>query len=169
MEYLEGPRIFLRHFEEADLSRLVRLFSNPEVMEYSSGVKNQDQVEEWLYKCLSNYKRSKKNLYAIVENGANNAIGYCGHLEFEDVGGKPETEIGYRLLPEKWGIGYATEAAKIVRDYGFNELSLKRQISIIEPTNIRSVRVAKKIGMSYEKDVLMPWYTKPDHVYSIER
>ncbi len=168
MKILQGTRIFLRRFEKFDVESLVQLFSNEKVMEFSSGVKNRSQVEEWLEKCLHKYKTSNKNLYAVVKNGDSFAMGYCGHFEFDDVGGQPETEIGYRLCLKYWGNGFATEAAELVRDFGFGILGLKRQISIIEPTNTKSIRVAKKIGMKFEKEVYMPWYDKPDHLYVIE-
>ena len=67
-----------------------------------------------------------------------------------------------------WGRGYATEAAQAVRDYAFNRLRLPRLIAMIDPQNIASIRVAEKLGMYYEKDVMFEGYTHPDRVYAIE-
>jgi len=94
-------------------------------------------------------------------------IGYCGLFFFPDIEGQAEVEIGYRLARSVWGKGYATEAAKAVRDYAFNVLRLERLIAMIDPSNIASIRVAEKIGMHYEKEVMFEGYTHPDHVYVI--
>jgi len=56
-----------------------------------------------------------------------------------------------------------------VRDYAFNTLGLKRLIAIIDPANTASIRVAEKIGMKYEQDVMFEGYDHPDHVYAITR
>ena len=53
--------------------------------------------------------------------------------------------------PQFWGNGYATEAAIACRDYAFAELGRERVISLIEPDNVASIRVAEKIGESYER------------------
>jgi RimJ/RimL family protein N-acetyltransferase len=81
----------------------------------------------------------------------------------------PHVEIGWRLMRSAWGQGYATEAARAVRDYAFNTLGLQRLIAMIDPSNLASIRVAKKIGMCYEKDILLEGYTHPDHLYVIAR
>ena len=78
-----------------------------------------------------------------------------------------EVEIGYRLRRSAWGQGYATEAAQEVRDYAFHTLGMKRLIAIIDPANVASIRVAEKIGMNYEQDVMFEGYTHPDHVYVV--
>ena len=54
------------------------------------------------------------------------------------------------------------------RDYAFDTLGLSRLIALIDPANAASIRVARKAGMHYETDVMMPGYTYPDHLYSIQ-
>jgi ribosomal-protein-alanine N-acetyltransferase len=66
--------------------------------------------------------------------------------------------MGTRLCPE---------AAKAVRNFAFATLDIKRLIAMIDPSNSVSIRVAKKIGMHYEKDLLLEGYTHPDRVYVI--
>ena len=84
---------------------------------------------------------------------------------FSDVNGQPEVEIGYRLTRTMWGNGYGTEAACVVRDYAFESLALKRLIAMIDPDNFSSIRVAEKLGMHYEREIMLEGYTHPDHVY----
>jgi RimJ/RimL family protein N-acetyltransferase len=67
--------------------------------------------------------------------------------------GDVETELGWKLGREHWGRGYATEAAAACRDWAFGELELTRLISLIAFENTASVRVAEKIGETFERDV----------------
>jgi RimJ/RimL family protein N-acetyltransferase len=86
---------------------------------------------------------------------------------FDDVNGRPEVEIGYRLIRSAWGHGYATEAAQAVATYA-TTLGIQRLIALIDPGNVASIRVAYKLGMHYEADVMFDGYTHPDHVYTME-
>jgi hypothetical protein len=94
-------------------------------------------------------------------------IGYCGLFYFPDIDGQPEIEIGYRLARSAWGHGYATEAALSVRDFAVTTLGIKRLIAMIDPSNLASIRVAEKLGMRYEKEVMLEGYTHPDHIYAM--
>jgi hypothetical protein len=106
---------------------------------------------------------------AVIEKTSNELIGYCGLFYYPDVCGQPENEIGYRLARPSWGRGYATEAARAVRDYSFGVLGLLRLIAMIDPQNVASLRVAEKLGMHYENDMMFEGYTHPDEVYAINR
>lgn len=58
-----------------------------------------------------------------------------------------QIEIGWHLARRVWGNGYASEAARVVLQYGFTDLSLERIFAVIKPGNIRSAAVARRIGM----------------------
>lgn len=163
----ETPRLVIRPFHVVDAEAMDHIFGNPEVMRFSSGVQSSAWVCQWLRRCLEDYLNRKFGLWAVVERKSRNVIGYCGLTHFPDVGGRPETEIGYRLARDSWGYGYGTEAAQAVRDYAFYTLALNRLIAIIDPENAASIRVAEKIGLRYEKDVMLEGYTHPDRMYSI--
>ena len=60
-------------------------------------------------------------------------------------------EIGYRLAFSKWGQGLATEAVEGIKKYVFSQYPLDKVIAIIEPQNVRSIRVAEKVGFSLSK------------------
>ncbi len=60
------------------------------------------------------------------------------------------------LATAAWGRGYATEIAGALKEYAFSTLGLKRLISLIEPANQRSERVAIKTGMRLEREVIRP-------------
>jgi [ribosomal protein S5]-alanine N-acetyltransferase len=164
----ETHRLLLRHFHIVDGDAMDRVFGDPQVMKFGRGTQSPEWVRGWLRGCLEDYHQTWGfGLWAVVEKGSREVIGFCGLSRFDDVGGHPETEIGYRLARTHWGRGYATEAACAVRDYAFNTLCLPRLISIIDPTNTASIRVAEKVGLKFEKDVIFQGF--PDRVYSIAR
>ena len=146
---------------------MYRIFCDPDVMRFSDGVKTKEWVQAWLETCLERYQTWGFGPYAIVKQSSQNVMGYCGLFFFPDLDGQAEVEIGYRLARSAWGQGYATEAALAVRDYAFTTLGIKRLIAMVDPSNVASIRVAEKIGMHYEKDVVFEGYSHPDHVYVI--
>jgi RimJ/RimL family protein N-acetyltransferase len=150
-----------------DLEPMYRIFGDADVMQFGDGVQTKEWVNAWLHTCLERYQIWGYGPYAIIEQCSQNVIGYCGLFFFPNIDGQAEVEIGYRLAQSTWGQGYATEAAKAVRDYAFTTLGIKRLIAMIDPSNAASIRVAEKIGMHYEKDVRFEGYTHPDHVYVI--
>jgi ribosomal-protein-alanine N-acetyltransferase len=164
----ETDRLLLRHFHIVDGEAMDRVFGDPEVMRYGRGPQTPEWVRTWLRKCLEDYHQKWGfGLWAVIERQTQQTIGYCGLSHFEDIAGQAETEIGYRLARAYWGRGYATEAARAVRDYAFGTLGLPRLISIIDPRNIASARVAEKTELRYEKDAVFKEVAV--HIYSINR
>ena len=72
-------------------------------------------------------------------------------LEFADA-----PEIGWRLLPQYWQQGYATEGAKAVLTYAFRQLRLDRLISFTACANIPSIGVMKKLGFDKVREFEHP-------------
>jgi ribosomal-protein-alanine N-acetyltransferase len=165
----ETERLILRHFTIVDGDAMDRVFGDAEVMFYGRGVQTPQWVREWLQGRLDDYQKLGYGLWAVVKKNDRDVIGYCGLSYFPDIGGIPEIEIGYRLARAHWGWGVATEAARAVRDYVFGTLKMRRLIALIDPANVASIRVAEKIGMQYEKDVMLAGYSHSDRVYAITR
>ena len=148
----QAPRLTLRHFQPDDLDVLAPILADSKVMRFSSiGQMTRSQTQALLNSILSSYQQRNYGLYAVIYRENQQLIGFCG-LIMQLIDEQQEVEIGYRLAQTYWGKGLATEAATAVRDYGINTLGFNRLISIIDPNNIRSIRVAQKIGMEYEKD-----------------
>jgi RimJ/RimL family protein N-acetyltransferase len=155
MVIVEGQRVFLRHFHVADLDAMADVFGDPEVMRFGPGPQSRDWVQQWLRGCLEDYyQKWGFGLWAVVHKPDRRVIGFCGLTRFDDIDGRPEIEIGYRLARAFWGRGLATEAARAARDYAFGVLVLPRLVSLIDPGNRASLRVAEKNGLRYEKDVI---------------
>lgn len=168
MVIAQTERLLLRHFHILDREPLSRIFGDADVMRFGDGVQTQEWVDRWLIACFEQYYQQWGfGPYAVMERSSRAVIGYCGLSFFPDVGGQPEIELGYRFSRVHWGHGYATEAARAVRDFAFQTLGVKRLIAMIDPANAASIRVALKLGMQYERDVMFEGYTHPDHVYAL--
>ena len=170
MILLTTERLSLRHFHILDGEAIMPVFGDPEVMRFGNGVQTREWVHEWISSCLERYYQTWGfGPYAVTEKDNQTVLGYCGLFYFPDVGGQPEVEIGYRLRRSAWGQGFAMEAARAVRDYAFTSLGMQRLIALIDPANTASIRVAEKLGMLYERDIMFPGYTHSDHIYAITR
>jgi ribosomal-protein-alanine N-acetyltransferase len=165
---LKTKRLLLRQFEMSDLEQLhQQVFSDAEVMHFGDGPQTREWTGQWIETSLENYKVRGFGPYAVMKKDSLELIGYCGLFLFPELDGHSEVEIGYRLGRSAWGHGYATEAALAVRDFAFHELQQKRLIALIDPGNTASLRVAQKLGMQYEKDVMLEGYDHPDHLYAL--
>lgn len=139
---------------------------NERFMRFSSGVFSREQTAAFLERIFAGYRDDVPSQFAIIVRAENKLIGYCGFFR-QMVDDAEEIEIGYRLDPEYWGRGLATEAARAVRDHAFNDLKLDHVISLIHPDNIPSQRVAEKNGMTVEKETVFRGF--PTIVFGIRR
>ena len=161
----ETNRLILRELSQNDVDGLFELFSNHEAMRYLPGTKSRNEVMQWLALAFESYQTMNFGPLAVISKKANEFLGYCGLYRQKDVDGKDEIEILYGLIRRYWGMGYATEAAIGVYQYGKAELKLSSFISLIAPGNLRSMKVAKSVGMKFEKEIQM--WGNQYHMYSI--
>ncbi|MGI8957099.1 MAG: GNAT family N-acetyltransferase [Chthoniobacterales bacterium] len=164
---IETPRLFLRHFTAADLDVLAELMANPDFMRFSSGAFTREQTATFLFdRVIAPAQAGLPSQLAVILREENRLIGYCGFFR-QLVDEVNEIEIGYRLHPDYWNRGLATEAARAVRAYAFDVLRLERVISLIHPENHASRRVAEKNGMTLEKTTIFRGF--PSQVFSCAR
>jgi ribosomal-protein-alanine N-acetyltransferase len=163
---LQTSRLVLRPFREKDVDVLAELMANPDFMRFSLGVFSREQTASFLEKLIDWDRRGLPSQFAAIDRADNRLIGYCGFFH-QQVDGTNEIEIGYRLHPDYWGRGLATEAARAVRDHAFTDLKLPRVISLIHPDNHPSRRVAEKNGMKLEKETVFRGF--PTLVFAINR
>jgi RimJ/RimL family protein N-acetyltransferase len=103
-------------------------------------------------------------LWAAEEQASGAFAGYVG---FWNPDGWPDFELGWTLRRSFWGQGYATEGARAALRFGFTELDRPHVISLIQPGNAASIRVAGRLGerLAGSAEVL----GKPALVYRITR
>jgi ribosomal-protein-alanine N-acetyltransferase len=165
---LETERISFRRLSMDDLDNLFTLYHSPDVRRYySEGIPNYEETRrelEWIVdEC---YPKYGFGMWATIYKETGKFIGRCGLCPM-DIEGKEEIEVAYMLSREYWGQGLATEAAQAILRYGFEQVGLTRLISVINPDNIASARVAEKIGMRLEIDGNVN--DEPTLLYSVDR
>jgi ribosomal-protein-alanine N-acetyltransferase len=163
MNILETERLLLRQYIEEDSPFLYSIFSDLETMKYYPAPFSLEQTQDWVRKNQERYKKDGFGLWAICLKENNEIIGDCGLVK-QVVDGKTEVEIGYHINKKHWSKGFATEAAKSCKEYGFYNLELAKLLSIIDPMNLASIKVAERIGFSKEKEVFI--FNKKHHIYS---
>jgi ribosomal-protein-alanine N-acetyltransferase len=159
-------RLVLRPFKQDDLDLFYGFFTNEGFARFSSGNFTRERVAEFLEKILQWDRDNLPSQFVVTVRENDTPIGYCGCFH-QIVDELPEIEIGYRLHPDFWNQGYATEAAVAVRDCGFDDWKLPRLISLIHPDNAPSRRVAEKNGMILEKETTFRGF--PTQVFGITR
>ena len=151
---LETQRLILRKFHQKDLHQLAPILANPKVMKFSpTGMLSVSQVQAKIDSFITSYKEFGFGKWAVIFKESNQLIGYCG-IAVEQIDKVDEREIGYRLDPEFWGRGLATEAALTTLQYGFEQLKFPYILGIVERKNVASVRVLKKLGMKYNRETV---------------
>ena len=166
MPVLQTPRLLLRPFRGEDVDLLAKLMANVDFMRFSLGIFSREQTTAFLDKIIGWQRRGLPSQFAVIHRTDNQLIGYCGFFH-QEVDGRDEIEIGYRLDPDYWNQGLASEAARTVRDHAFRDLKLPRVISLVHPENLPSRRVAEKSGMKVEKKTIFRGF--PTLVFGISR
>jgi ribosomal-protein-alanine N-acetyltransferase len=166
---LETPRLVLRHQILSDLDELWALYCDPEITKYiPDAPRTREEAREELEWHKNGHPRNRNlGLWATVYKENGKFIGRCGLLPWE-IEGHQEVEVAYTIARAYWGQGLATEAAGAILQYGFRQLHLPRLVSLIEPGNAASQKVAEKIGMRFEKKVDEGEDT-PFFIYSINK
>jgi RimJ/RimL family protein N-acetyltransferase len=153
MILLETKRLSLRHFVMDDLDNLFSFYSDPDVVKYIPDAPRayQETKEELEWFMNGHPKFPELGLWATIYKENGQFIGRCGLLPWT-IDGQQEVEVAFALSKDYWGQGLATEAAQGIVQYGFENLNLSRLICLIDHDNSGSIRVATKIGMSFEKE-----------------
>lgn len=145
---LQTDRLALRQMTQADFPALCRVLQDPVAMTAYEHAFDDAEVQAWLDRQLERYRCDGFGLWAVVLRETGAVIGQCG-LTWQDVGaGAPVLEVGYLFLRAHWHQGFATEAARACRDWGFSVLRAPRVYSVIRDTNVASQRVAQRNGMA---------------------
>lgn len=152
---LQTPRLVLRRMTEADAPLIFVLNSSPDVLKYLHEPELKDEADA--RRVIRDIILPQYNLYnlgrwAMILKEGNTFIGWCGLKYRPEL---EETDLGYRLMPQYWGHGYATEAAAHTLRYGLDILKLENITGRAHIENTASWTVLEKIGMQYIKDEIV--------------
>jgi RimJ/RimL family protein N-acetyltransferase len=146
--WLQTLRLDLREFVPSDFDEEYRLDTDPRVMKYigdghlatradiAAAMKRIPRVYR-LYPGFGTWRASRRDTGAHI-----------GWFTLKYIPGTVEVEVGYRLRHDAWGLGFATEGARELVRYGFDDIGLYRIIGITHPDNVASQRVLMKSGLA---------------------
>ena len=146
--WLETLRLSMRNFTRDDFADLYALNSDPRVMKFIADGKpsTRDEVARALRRFVR-YPTLYPDL-GIWHTSRRDTGAFIGFFALNYTGKSADIEIGYRLLRNAWGLGFATEGATALAHYGFDDLGLNRIIGVTLPGNQPSQRVLMKAGLT---------------------
>ena len=147
---LETERLQLRFWREAYFDRYAQVYADEEQARYIGGRLDRPQAWRHMSMITGHWALRGYGPWALVEKSSGNFVGSIGLWRPE---GWPELELGYWLVPEARGTGYAAEAGARSRDFAFQELGATTLVSYIHPANEPSKRLAERLGATYEKTI----------------
>ena len=164
---IETPRLLLRNYSLPDFDSLYEIMSDPETMQHYPAPFDADRTRNWITWNLDNYERYGFGLWAVVLKETGEFIGDCG-ITLQNIDGEILPEIGYHIHKKYWQRGFAKEAARAVRDWGFRNTQYDIFYSYMKYTNIGSWSTALANGMKKVKEYPDPKNTI-SYAYAITR
>ena len=165
MSTLETRHLTLRPFTAGDHEPYAEMCADTEVMRYLGG-RPLTRGESWrqMATMLGHWQLLGYGMWALVERQTGAFVGRVG---FIDPPGWLGFELGWALARPFWGRGLAFEAAQAALDHAFQKLGRDHVISLIHPDNMRSRRLAERLGERLERTV--DFFGDEVGVYGIDR
>jgi [ribosomal protein S5]-alanine N-acetyltransferase len=150
---IDTGRLLLRRFVLDDLDAFYELGARPEIIRYaqSAPLASREAALQFMHAApFNDYATYGYGRFACVWKPTGAVIGFSGIKYVAEI---DENELGYRFLPEFWGLGLATEAGRASVEFARSELGLERLVAMVHPENVASARVLTKLDFSIEKQL----------------
>ena len=144
---IETARLRLREMEMADLPALSAILQDDTTMIAYEGAFGDAETLAWLERMRERYRSDGFGLWAVELRDTGEMIGQCG-LTWQHIDGADVIEVGYLFNRAHWHRGYAVEAARGCVGYGFDRLGAERIYAQVRDTNLASMNVAIRLGMT---------------------
>lgn len=159
MVILQTQRLTLRELKLDDLEALRPILQDEAVMYAWEHAFSDQEVREWIETNLRRYATDGCGYWVALDRDSGEVTGLLGLLP-EEVDGKKRLGLGYLLRRDCWGRGYATEGAQALLDEAFQNRGAPEVIAEIRPENLASRRVAERLGMKVEGNLVKPYHGK---------
>jgi len=140
---IETPRLLLRVPRVEDLDEWARMMADAESAKFIGGVTPRSSTWRGLMTMIGSWHATGFAMFSVVEKSTGRWVGRLGPWMPE---GWPGPEVGWAISRDCWGRGYATEGAIASTNWAFDHLGWDRVIHSIDPDNVASQLVAKKLG-----------------------
>ena len=152
---LQTSRLFLRKPTIDDAAFMLRLVNEPLWLKYigDRNVHSLDDAKQYLLNGSIKSFNENGFGFSIVElKETGEKIGMSGLVKRDYL---DDVDIGFAYFPEFSGFGFALEAARATLDHAHNTLGYNRVLAIATPDNTRSIRLLEKIGLRFEKTIVV--------------
>ena len=140
---IETPRLLLRLPRIDDLDPWAEMMADAEAAKFIGGVMPRSVSWRGLMTMIGAWHATGIGMFSVVEKSSGRWVGRLGPWMPE---GWPGPEVGWALVRNCWGKGYATEGAEAATDWAFDHLKWSRVIHSIDPANVASQAVARRLG-----------------------
>ena len=147
------PRLRAERLSETHRQALRRIDSNPEVMAMLGGTRTAAETDAYLARNVAHWEEHGFGIWILQDPASGEVVGRAG-LRHLTVRGVDEVELAYALLPEFWGRGLATDAARACVTIGRDWLSLPSVVALTLPGNLASQQVLRKAALTLEREVV---------------
>jgi ribosomal-protein-alanine N-acetyltransferase len=164
----ESPRLQIRHMRLGDAEFLCRQLNQPSWLLHigDRGVRSAADAERYIEsRILEQYSALGYGMYLVQLKATGAPLGLCGLVKREFL---PDPDLGFALLEEHWGQGYAVEAASAVVEHARRALGINRLLAITSATNERSGKVLARIGFRLDNDSFLTPQGERLRLYSAE-
>jgi len=145
---LVTERLTLRAWREADFDAYAEMAGHPDVARFlPCGILTRADAWRQMAMAEGHWPLRGFGPYAVTETAGGELVGRVGLWCPE---GWPEVELIWTLRRAFWGRGYASEAAARVMDHSFETLPLSKLVSHIDPANLKSQQVARRLGQVFD-------------------
>lgn len=148
---IETPRLRLREWTDADLEPWVRMGADPRVMEFFPQTYTREHALQVAGMIRERLQCDGYGSWVVDVTGD---LPFAGIITLQEVPFQahftPAYEVGWRLVPEAWGHGFATEGARAAIDFAFDTLGWHEVVAMTATINRRSRRVMGRLGMTYD-------------------
>jgi RimJ/RimL family protein N-acetyltransferase len=175
MKYLltgeHTERLEFRLLKDSDFETWLPFFADKSVATFLAldpEKSSKELCEFWFEKVYNRYNNDLGGMNVLIDKQTGNFVGQCGLL-VQEVESKTRLEVGYSLLPQFWGKGYATEAAKKCKLFAFENNFTNSLISIIHPDNFPSQKVAENNGMKLMRKIEGGHFGMPANLFEIKK
>lgn len=151
MTVFETERLHLRRLAVDDAAFIFELVNDPSWLRFigDRNVRNLEDAKNYILKGpVASYAKHGFGLWLVELKADGTPLGICGLLQRDTL---PDVDIGFALLPQFCGQGYAVEAGLATMAYGRTTVGLKRIVAITSPDNESSIRILDKLGLRFER------------------
>lgn len=149
MGAVRTARLLVRPPLEADRHRFVELFYDEDFMVFYPSVLSEEEANDRFDHMVAVCQTVPFGKQPVVELSSGLVVGYTG-VDYTDFEGKTWLEWGYRLVPQRRGLGYATEASQALLGKA-RQTYAGELLAIIAPDNLASQNVCRKLGFTFWK------------------